>query len=92
MATLVAVVLRSTPLVSAYTTRRGQTVSAVFLFTTTSHGAMGPQAMHSLASCVIVTIMLVAVTTMRQWILPPAAMMLEVEVCVSNVKIILVSE
>ena len=64
MDTLVAAVHLSTPSVSVYITLREITASGVRHSTMTNHGAMAPRAMASLASCVIVTVMQQAATTM----------------------------
>ena len=87
---LVAAVHLSTPSVSVYTTRREITVNSVHYSTMTNRGAMAPQAMASLASCVTVTVMQQAASTMPLPTHSPIAMTSEEEECVKTAKTILV--
>ena len=87
---LVAAVHLSTPSVSVYTTLREITANSVHHSTMTNRGAMAPQAMASLASCVTVTVTQQAASTMPLPTHSPIAMTSEEEECVKTAKTILV--
>ena len=90
MVILVAVAHLSTPSVSVFTTLREITANSVHHSTMTNRGAMAPQAMASLASCVTVTAMQQAASTMPLPTHSPIAMTLEEEECVKTAKTTLV--
>ena len=86
MDTLVVVVHPSTLSVSVCITHKEITASGVRHSTMTNHGATAPQAMASLASCVIVTVMQQAATTMPLPTHFPIAMTSEEVECVRTAK------